>query len=265
MARPLVSVIIVTRNRGALLQRAVDSVVAQPHRPLELVIIDNASDQPVSVQAADLAVTMRRNDRMLSAAVNRSLGIDAARGELICFLDDDDYYTPAKMETLLTAIEGQDMAYGNTQMLGPDGALGLCVGPPGLTDVMLSRHIHLNSLMIRRSFLGDLRFDPEMTTYEDVDFVFRLIQKGPAIVHCDTVLAVWNCDRRPDQLTNRNYKRAHKNWKILCDRFAPEIRASKALARFYLKKMFLLAVIELHPIQAWVSFFRWVRFGYLGA
>lgn len=256
-----VSVVIVTRNRGQLLQRAIDSVIAQDYRPIELVIVDNASDARPAIDAGDLAVTRHRNTSMLSASKNRNIGISLSTGEFVCFLDDDDIYLPGKISRLVALMGSHHVAYGNTRMQGPGGeSMGICAGPPDLPSLMLWRYLHLNALMVRRSVLQSIRFDEDMTTYEDVDFVFRLLRSHRA-AHCDDVLAVWHRDGRPDQLTARNWGRARANWLILCERFSPEINAHPMLARLYYRKMFLLAALRFQPFEALRFFTRFMRFG----
>ncbi len=261
-AAPLVSVVIVTRNREQLRARAVRSVVEQTYRPLELVIVDNASCEPVVPPPCDIPVRVHRNDSPLTASRNRNVGVDLATGEFVCFLDDDDYYLPQKIARLLEARGSREWVYANTQMLGA-GALpiGLCTGPPVLNKLMRSRYVHLNSILVPRSILQQIRFDENMTTYEDIDFVFRLLRVHSA-THCDCVVAVWNRDGRSDQLTQRKLRRSFANWLILCRKFAREIEGDELLARFYFHRMMLLSAACVHPLEAFKFLSRLLVFGY---
>ena len=258
---PLISVIIPTRNRPELLQRAVDSVVAQTWRPIELVIIDNASDVPVAVQAGDLACTIHRNSTMLKASANRNLGVELSRGELVAFLDDDDSIAPAKFSLLAHAMDGVELCYGNTRMVGHAGReLGLARGWGGIDELLHYRYIHPNATLMRRAAFQVVRFDERMTTYEDVDFIFRFFLKYP-IRHVDEVVAVWNRDDRPDQLTTRDLARTYRNWLILCERFAAQIERYPRVSRFYYRKMFLLALTQLKVVVALRYLYKYARHG----
>lgn len=246
----LISVIIPTRNRPQLLQRAVTSVVNQIYRPIQLVIIDNCSDSPVSVVTGDLECLIHRNTAMLNASANRNRGVRLSKGSLVCFLDDDDVYLPVKLRLLAAALDGVDFCFGNTRMVGANGVtLDYSRGRGGIDQVMLHRSVHTNSTLMRRSIFDEVSFDESMTTYEDVDFIFRVIRVF-RVRHVDEVVAIWNRDRRPDQTTTRNLPRAFLNWRALCERFGSEFDRYPAVARFYYGKMCLLALTQRRFVTA---------------
>jgi glycosyltransferase involved in cell wall biosynthesis len=106
---PRVSVILPTCDRPALLKRAVDSVLGQSERDLELLVVDNnRTTAPLGAAgapewAADPRVTVVRAASAANAGAARNVGLDAARGEWIAFLDDDDAF---RAEKLRRQIEG---------------------------------------------------------------------------------------------------------------------------------------------------------------
>lgn len=245
----LVSVIIISRNRHVLLQKAIDSVISQTYRPIEIVVIDNNSKEPVRLcrpLPTGITFILKRNDVSRTSAINRNLGITLVTGEFVCFLDDDDYYLPGKIPVLvkhLLSNQSISFVYSNTQMLGANGQdLGVCRGGGGILQLMLYRFVHMNSFLIKREALLDIRFDEKMTAREDVDFFFRVFEKCK-FSHIDETFSVWNRDKRPDQLTHRNWSRSKKNWLILCNKHAHIIEHHKALIKFYYIKMFFLSVI----------------------
>ncbi|WP_020181674.1 glycosyltransferase [Methylotenera sp. 1P/1] len=266
----LVSVVIVTRDRLVLLQRAVQSILSQVYTQLEIIIVDNTSVNSPDFQAVDtggIPIQVIRTPSFLTASASRNFGVSQARGEWICFLDDDDYYLPNKIQALVDAFNADasvEMAYGNTQMLGPDQIdLGVCNGPPEILQLMYYRYIHLNAVMIKRSVLQRIAFDETMTTYEDADLMFRIV-KDCRCVHVDQVLAVWNRDNRPDQLTTKNWARAEKNWLMLCQKFSTSIQAHQKTAQMYYKKMSVLSFYNWHPLQGiyyglCYAFFGWLK------
>lgn len=95
---PLVSVIIPTFNRGWVVREAIDSVLIQDYLNFELIVVDDGSTDDtdaILVTYGNRLEVIKQPNRGVSAARNR--GIAAARGELIAFLDSDDYWLPQKL------------------------------------------------------------------------------------------------------------------------------------------------------------------------
>jgi glycosyl transferase family 2 len=105
-APPLISVILNTYNRAALLPRAVESVLAQTHDDFELVVADDGStDRTPGVVAAfgDRRVRHVRQDNAgLSAA--RNVGVASSSGRYVAFLDDDDEVLPGWLDAFAGMI-----------------------------------------------------------------------------------------------------------------------------------------------------------------
>ncbi|MBL8266085.1 glycosyltransferase family A protein [Steroidobacter sp.] len=99
MSSPLVSVIIPTYNRAALLCETVDSVLAQTYPNIEIIVIDDGSTDDTT-EAIQKYGDRVRYTRRANAGVNaaRNLGIKQARGEFIALLDSDDLWAPYKLE-----------------------------------------------------------------------------------------------------------------------------------------------------------------------
>lgn len=105
-AEPLVSVIIPTYGRPALLQEAIQSVLRQTVDDLECLVVDDGSPEPPDVpDDPRVRLVVRERNGGLSAA--RNTGIEQARGRYLTFLDDDDMYTP---ERLAIGLEGVSRA-----------------------------------------------------------------------------------------------------------------------------------------------------------
>lgn len=104
VAGPLVSVVIPVRNRARLLARALRSVLAQSHSDLEIVVVDDGSeDDPRATVASfeDSRIRLLRLAGAHGAGRARNEGIRAARGRWIAFLDSDDEWLPQKLERQL--------------------------------------------------------------------------------------------------------------------------------------------------------------------
>lgn len=105
--RSTVSVILPTHNRSELLKEAVASVHAQTFSDWEIVIVDDGSEPPVVLnpdETADHAILLLRNQRASGPCDARNTGIEAAHGEVLTFLDDDDLLAGNALETIARAF-----------------------------------------------------------------------------------------------------------------------------------------------------------------
>lgn len=104
---PLVSVIMPTRNRAELLKRSIASILAQTYRNLELIVVNDAStDHTAETLAAitDPRLRVLHRAQNAGAAAARNAGIAMARGELLAFQDDDDFWLVQKLEKQVAAM-----------------------------------------------------------------------------------------------------------------------------------------------------------------
>ena len=124
-----VSVIIPSHNRPALLQEALSSVLDQTVLPAEIIIVDDASDPPVSMPSSRDGISLRllRHEQTRGGGAAKSTGAQAARGELIAFLDDDDLWAPTYLEhaTALLAQHGDiDVLFMGVDWFGKNSQSG---------------------------------------------------------------------------------------------------------------------------------------------
>lgn len=126
MPSPLISIVLCTYNRKALLPSALNSVHRQTYRNWELIAIDDGSTDGSAVvlrnhAREDKRVRVRRqSNKGLSKA--RNAGLRLARGKYITFLDSDDEYSPrhlSKRVAFLQSHPGLDGIYGGMKIVGP--------------------------------------------------------------------------------------------------------------------------------------------------
>ena len=104
---PVISVLIRTHKRAAFLRQALTSVLHQTHRPIEVVVVEDGSDEGQAVcnefaDRLDVRYFRITPGRGRSVAGNRAL--QEARGEWMCFLDDDDLFFADHLEVLLQTV-----------------------------------------------------------------------------------------------------------------------------------------------------------------
>jgi glycosyltransferase involved in cell wall biosynthesis len=129
MQSGLVTTIIPVFNRAAMLREAVDSVLAQTYRPIEVIVVDDGSTDDTAVVADTLAAqhpeirVVHQPNRGVGLA--RETGRLAARGEFIQHLDSDDLLYPRKFELQVAGLRAQPecgVSYGWTRALRSDGS-----------------------------------------------------------------------------------------------------------------------------------------------
>lgn len=112
MVKGMVSCIIPTYKRSDTLIRAVKSVINQSYKNLEIIIVDDNEpndEYSLIVQERLKAISDERiryiqQKKHINGAAARNVGINAARGEFIAFLDDDDEWLPSKIEKQINKL-----------------------------------------------------------------------------------------------------------------------------------------------------------------
>jgi glycosyltransferase involved in cell wall biosynthesis len=190
---PLVSVVIPTFGRPALLERAVRSVLAQTMADLELfVVIDGDDPATVAMLAAipDPRLHAIVHSANKGAGEARNTGIDAANGNWIAFLDDDDEWLPEKLALQLAAAPVEPaVLMTRSRVVTPDGDFirpaAPYAGDRPVDEWLFSKQgwlkggdgfIQASSLMFPRAALATLRFEP-MKAHEDWEIVLRAVKQ----------------------------------------------------------------------------------------
>lgn len=186
---PTVSVIIPAFNRNHTLPRALASVVRQTFSDLEIIVIDDASTQPVeeivgSCRDARMRIVVHRRNRGANAA--RNTGIRAASGTYVAFLDSDDEWDENKLKVQVKALEEAPAAVGAhytglTAFL-EDGTEKFRTSTRlsgNLRSILLRQNEigPLSSFMVRRSVLDHVGgFDEDLPSSQDWELYIRIAQ-----------------------------------------------------------------------------------------
>ncbi|MGB6298201.1 MAG: glycosyltransferase [Rivularia sp. (in: cyanobacteria)] len=105
LENPLVSVIIGNYNYGAFISEAIESVLNQTYKNFELIVVDDGStdnSREIIKSYQDKLIAIFQENGGQGAAFNK--GIAASKGEIICFLDSDDYYYEKKLAKVVAAF-----------------------------------------------------------------------------------------------------------------------------------------------------------------
>jgi glycosyltransferase involved in cell wall biosynthesis len=186
-SEPTFSVVIPTYNRADKLQRALASLARQSCADFEVLVCDDGStDHTAAVVASwqgwmDIRHFWESNSG--GPARPRNLGIQAARGEWVCFLDADDWWYPHKLAQILPLIQVNDIVYHACDVYTPHGkqlrtkkSRQLTV--PAFVDLMIgSNALITSSVCVRRQLLascGGFDEDRALIAVEDYDLWLRL-------------------------------------------------------------------------------------------
>jgi len=193
---PVVSVILPTYNRPALLERAIRSVLAQTFQEFEIIVVNDAGEDihfvldPLNHDGRIVYIQHEAN-RGLAAA--RNTGIRAARGKYICYLDDDDRLYINHLETLVTFLENSEYevvytdAHRAWQRLENGKLITYQVDLPYSYDfdrdlLVGNNFIPVLCIMHTRTCLDEFGlFDESLPVLEDYELWLRISEKYPFV------------------------------------------------------------------------------------
>ena len=194
-SQPTVSVVIPTRNRpGLLTTHALPSALSQRGVDVEVVVVDDGSDEDSRRALEELAngrVRVVRHEVRVGQARARNSGIAAARGEWIAFLDDDDLWSPDKLQEQLAAAAAADAEFVYTGVVEVDEGRGgevtrllPAISPDGLLERLLvtsAIHAGASTVLARAIAVREVGgFDENLVQLTDWDLWIRLAAHGPA-------------------------------------------------------------------------------------
>lgn len=186
-----ISVIIPVYNTASYLRRCVGSILAQSCKPTEIILIDDGSTDDsaaicdaLAAEHPDCVHVIHQTNAGSGAARNR--GIDIARGEILSFIDSDDYIDADMYERLLENMKKHDATMSTCEMVveKPNGEswcrvkedIELCWNTEeALVELNSYRYLHTSfcNALFDRQVIGELRF-PEGTRCEDYLLLYKV-------------------------------------------------------------------------------------------
>lgn len=207
-ALPAYDVVIPCFNRARAVADAVDSILAQRHRPRRLIVVDDGSSDDTARVLLDLeqrepmvcAVILPRN---AGASAARNAGLALAREDWIAFLDSDDVWVPHAADALLGAASGDeaDIYVGAFRRAWPNGE----IDPPECgwdgsdirTALRATGAIGPSWTLIRRMTARRVDgFDPSFHNCNDWDFFARAAAAGARFERIEATIALYRYDDR---------------------------------------------------------------------
>jgi GT2 family glycosyltransferase len=203
-AKPLISVIMPCFNAAPYVAEAVESALCQSHGNVELIVVDDGSNDGSQGILAELAE--RHPGRLLllqSSRVGpypaRNLGLKRAKGEFIAFLDADDWWLPDTLEKLFSALaeHGADLSYCGWQNVG-EGIQSAPHVPPAYEEEDPVAHFvrtcpwPIHAALVKREVVDRLGgFSERRFASMDYDFWLRALALTRRIKRVPEVLAFY--------------------------------------------------------------------------
>lgn len=211
-SEPLVTVYLPTRNRRISLERAIESVFNQTWKSIELIVIDDASEDETVGLLSKLQhkkpFKVIRNEIPQGAASSRNTAIFQACGEFITGLDDDDLWVPRRIEWMIR--EFQDGYSGvSSDDLMDDGKRKL----RWKKQRIISHHDLLyyncagNQLLTKTEYLQKLGgFDETLSAAQDYDLWIRLTKDYGPIINTPHLLQTVNISGDRESISTSEHK-----------------------------------------------------------
>ena len=176
----LVTVIIPCYNSGKTLQRTVDSVVNQTFEKIELIIINDGSNDNETIKVLKTlkhAKIINQKNNGLAAARNR--GFKVSKGNYLVFLDADDWLNKNTISFMLKTIKKYSSKYVLCSSLLEGDRKGIHSRHYNFFEQLFINHVHYFMLIEKNTFYEIGGYDENMKLgYEDWEFNLRLLKNG---------------------------------------------------------------------------------------
>ncbi len=207
---PLVSVIIPTFKRPALVLQAVKCAIDQTVSDLEIIVVIDGGDCATVAALESLSLPQLRLlslEKQVGGSRARNEGVSIARGEWIAFLDDDDLWLPQKLAKQLAVARKSSCSdpivackvVARTQ--GGEVVWPRKLPTEPLSEYLLARDtwtqgeglLQTSTLLVTRRLLKKVTFEDGLRKHQDWDWILRAAREpGVKIEFVDEPLAIWN-------------------------------------------------------------------------
>jgi glycosyltransferase involved in cell wall biosynthesis len=209
--QPLVSAIIPTHNRAALLPRAINSAINQTYKNIEVIIVDDGSnDETESVVRSFLQmhhnIKYIKHEVAQGACAARNRGLREAKGYFISGLDDDDEWIFNRIELMVEAYK-LEYAYVCTDAvkINAEGSyIKRHKSIITLDDMLYYNATGSQVLALREDILGVDGFDPTLTSKQDADLWIRLLVLKPKALNLSRPLYIIHSEHDGPRITDKH-------------------------------------------------------------
>ncbi|MCF7980458.1 MAG: glycosyltransferase family 2 protein [Pseudomonadales bacterium] len=210
VAEVFFSVVIPVHNRTDVIHRALGTLLEQTFTNFEVVVVDDGSDDGAALRSVvdsysdRLNIKVHRYETNVNGAYARNLGIKAATGRYIAFLDSDDCWVPERLEVAANTIVSNNRSeftifYSRiTRCANQDDPEAYLVpncqkGEESVSEYIFLRNgfIQTSTIVCARRIALEIAFDERFTRHQDYDFCFRAESVGYDFTFIDYNCGWW--------------------------------------------------------------------------
>ncbi len=207
----LISVIIPTYNRKDLILRSVNSVLEQTYKEIEVIVVDDASDDgtiEIFKNHEDPRVHFYHYDKNMGACYARNYGVNKAKGEYIAFQDSDDIWDPKKLEKQLSYLLKSDADLVFCGLIRKMDEKKFYVPLDDFNEngdiieqLLIRNSISTQTMLMKNKIFEEVHFDESLARYQDWDFSLQVALAGYKIAYLPEALV--ECEVSEDCITKR--------------------------------------------------------------
>ena len=222
-----ISVIIPSFNRAVFLEKCINSLCNQSYRPLEVVIIDDGSnDNTQSIVKKYIEILNSSefqikyfHQKNMGAQVARNRGIKESTGDWLQFLDSDDYLEKDKLEIQLKSLKKfkADLAICDYKIINEEkNTISLIKNNGNLYFRVANGHsLFTGSVLIMRSIVENkILWNEKLYREQDKEFLFKVLFLSKKYVHNNNTFAIY-IKHNQDQITDTYSKTKPQAWEVI--------------------------------------------------
>ncbi len=208
--KPLISIIIPVYNGEDVILRAVNSVLHQTYKNIEILVIDDKSTDNTleilsTIKDKRLRIFKQKKNYQIGS-IARNVGMRNAKGEYIAFLDDDDEFLPERIDKLYKEIvsKGDEYRAVTSSYFSKDGKTWKIVHKveeeQSIKNLLLMRtSVGGCSIMIHKSILNDVGFfDESFRRHQDIEYTIRILRKTKFAVVNEPLVKIYGHPGAPN-------------------------------------------------------------------
>jgi glycosyltransferase involved in cell wall biosynthesis len=235
--QPKVSVYIPTKNRPEMLERAINSVLEQTYKNIEILVSDDGSTDNTPELMYGLIkrhknIVYLRSEESKGACHARNQAILAAKGDFVTGLDDDDRFLPNRIEVFVNSYRQEDaflcsLKYDyDGRKLIPNHHYQRKIG----FESMARRNCVGNQIFVSRKLLIDksILFDERFPAWQDYDFFTNIISQVGSARRVYYRTYIQHTDHEKNRITNP--KRILKGYLLFKNKYADKLNTSQRVS-----------------------------------